>query len=58
MLPVERLGSVLALVMADPSDREVIDAVRFATCVDVEPIAASQRAIDAAIARYHPEAAR
>jgi type IV pilus assembly protein PilB len=50
VLPVGRSTRVVTLAMVDPSNVLAIDDVKFATGLDVEPVVASERAINEAIA--------
>jgi type IV pilus assembly protein PilB len=53
ILPVSRAGSSLIVAMADPSNLNAIDDIKFTTGYNVEPVVASEAAIMEAIDRYH-----
>ncbi len=55
ILPLQRRGNRLALAMVDPGDMVAIDAARFATDYDVQPVVASREQILAAIERFYGE---
>jgi len=49
IVPVSRAGSSLIVAMADPSNLHAIDDIKFLTGYNVEPVVASEAAIQAAI---------
>ena len=53
VLPVSRAGSALVVAMADPTNLNAIDDLKFLTGYNIEPVIASEAAIMAAIDRYH-----
>jgi type IV pilus assembly protein PilB len=53
ILPLQRRGNRLALAMVDPGDMVAIDAARFATDYDVQPVVASREQLLAAIERFY-----
>jgi type IV pilus assembly protein PilB len=53
ILPVSRAGSSLIVAMADPSNLNAIDDIKFTTGYNVEPVVASEAAIMEAIDRYY-----
>jgi type IV pilus assembly protein PilB len=53
ILPVSRAGSSLIVAMADPSNLNAIDDIKFTTGYNVEPVVASEAAIVEAIDRYY-----
>jgi type IV pilus assembly protein PilB len=53
ILPVSRSGSSLIVAMADPTNLHAIDDIKFLTGFNVEPVVASETAIQAAIERYY-----
>jgi type IV pilus assembly protein PilB len=55
ILPLQRRGNRLALAMVDPGDMVAIDAARFATDYDVQPVVASREQMLAAIERFYGE---
>jgi type IV pilus assembly protein PilB len=55
ILPVSRAGSSLIVAMADPSNLNAIDDIKFTTGYNVEPVVASEAAIMEAIERYHSQ---
>ncbi len=52
VVPVSRTGASLILAMADPSNLHAIDDIKFLTGYNVEPVVASETAIQKAIERY------
>jgi type IV pilus assembly protein PilB len=53
ILPVSRSGSSLIVAMADPTNLNATDDVKFLTGLNVEPVVCSETAIQAAIDRYY-----
>ena len=53
VLPVSRAGSSLVVAMADPTNLNAIDDLKFLTGFNVEPVIASESAILGAIERYY-----
>jgi type IV pilus assembly protein PilB len=53
LIPVSRSGSSLIVAMADPTNLNAIDDIKFLTGYNVEPVIASESAIHAAVERYH-----
>jgi len=53
VVPVSRAGSSLVVAMADPTNLNAIDDLKFLTGFNVEPVIASEAAILAAIERYY-----
>ena len=53
VIPVSRSGSSLIVAMADPTNLHAIDDVKFLTGYNVEPVVASETAVQAAIERYY-----
>ncbi len=53
ILPVSRSGSSLIVAMADPTNLHAIDDIKFLTGYNVEPVVASETAIQNAIERYY-----
>ncbi len=53
ILPLQRRGNRLALAMVDPGDMVAIDAARFATDYDVQPVVASRDQMLTAIERFY-----
>jgi len=56
VLPINRTGGVLTVVMADPSNIFAIDDIKFKTGLRVEPVVAAESAIRNAINRYYDSA--
>lgn len=52
LFPVKREGSRLFVTMADPLDIVAIDDLRLLTGLDIEPLAAGEKQINALIERY------
>ena len=53
IIPVSRSGSSLIVAMADPTNLHAIDDIKFLTGYNVEPVVASETAIQGAIERYY-----
>ena len=53
IIPVSRAGSSLIVAMGDPTNLHAIDDIKFLTGYNVEPVVASETAIEAAIERYY-----
>jgi type IV pilus assembly protein PilB len=53
VVPVQRAGSSLIVAMADPTNLHAIDDIKFLTAYNVEPVVASEAAIQAAIDKYY-----
>lgn len=53
LVPLERVGQTLRVAMANPTDVSTIDRVRFATGFKVEPVPATEEAIDRAISSHY-----
>ena len=55
-IPVERIGSVLLVAMADPSNFYAKEAIESLTGLDVEALVATEPAVRAAIDVHYPVA--
>jgi type IV pilus assembly protein PilB len=53
VIPVSRTGSTLIVAMADPSNLHAIDDIKFLTGYNVEPVVASEGAIQKAIEKSY-----
>lgn len=53
VIPVNRAGSTLIVAMSDPSNIYAIDELKFLTQYNIEPVVASENAIEDAILRYY-----
>jgi type IV pilus assembly protein PilB len=53
VIPIRRHGSTLVVAMADPSNIYAIDELKFLTQYNVEPVVASETAIEQALTRYY-----
>ena len=53
VIPVNRAGATLIVAMSDPSNIFAIDELKFLTQYNIEPVVASEGAIDEAIERYY-----
>jgi type IV pilus assembly protein PilB len=53
IIPVSRSGSSLIVAMSDPTNLHAIDDIKFLSGYNVEPVVASETAIQSAIERYH-----
>jgi len=55
IIPLELRNNVLKIIMADPTDREVIDALGVALSADIQVYAGDGKLIDDYIARYYAQ---
>ncbi len=53
VVPVNRAGATLIVAMSDPSNIYAIDELKFLTQYNIEPVVASEAAIEDAIQRYY-----
>ena len=53
LVPISRTGGTLTLAMADPTNVFALDDIKFMTGYNVEPVVASETAIEEAIAKYY-----
>jgi type IV pilus assembly protein PilB len=53
VVPVSRTGNSLIVAMADPTNLNAIDDLKFLTGYNIEPVIASETAIHAAIEKYY-----
>ena len=53
VIPVRRQGPTLIVAMADPSNIYAIDELKFLTQYNIDPVVASDGAIEAALARFY-----
>jgi type IV pilus assembly protein PilB len=53
VIPVRRQGSTLIVAMADPSNIYAIDELKFLTQYNIDPVVASDGAIETALSRYY-----
>ena len=53
VIPVSRAGSSLIVAMADPTNLNAIDDLKFLTGYNVEPVIASETAIATAVEKYY-----
>ncbi|MCH2109389.1 MAG: type IV-A pilus assembly ATPase PilB, partial [Polyangiaceae bacterium] len=53
IVPVSRSGSSLIVAMSDPTNLHAIDDIKFLSGYNVEPVVASESAIQSAIERYY-----
>jgi type IV pilus assembly protein PilB len=56
VIPVNRAGATLIVAMSDPSNIYAIDELKFLTQYNIEPVVASEAAIEDAIQRYYEKA--
>ncbi len=56
IFPISKNGATLKLAMTDPSNVFAIDDVKFMTGYEVEPVVASESAIQEAITRHYEQA--
>ncbi len=53
VIPISRVGNILTLAMADPSDVFAMDDIKFMTNYNIEPVVASESSIIEAINRHY-----
>src|SRR3954467_5608377 len=53
VLPISKLGAMLTMAMADPTNVFAMDDIKFMTGLNVEPVIASESSIQQAIAKYY-----
>jgi type IV pilus assembly protein PilB len=53
LLPLSRSGATLTIAMADPTNRFAMDDIKFMMGYNVEPVLASETAVEEAIDRYY-----
>src|SRR5512147_1651703 len=53
VLPLSRSGATLTIAMADPTNVFAMDDIKFMTGYNVEPVVASESALDSSIDRYY-----
>src|ERR1700758_5337492 len=53
VIPVSRTGNSLIVAMADPTNLNAIDDLKFLTGYNIEPVIASETAINGAIDKYY-----
>ena len=53
VIPVNRAGATLIVAMSDPSNIYAIDELKFLTQYNIEPVVASESAIEDAVQRYY-----
>jgi type IV pilus assembly protein PilB len=53
VLPIRRLGSVVRLVMADPTNVLAIDEIKFRTGFNIDPVVATETALEDAIKKHY-----
>ncbi|KAB2910125.1 MAG: type IV-A pilus assembly ATPase PilB [Kofleriaceae bacterium] len=53
VIPVRRQGATLIVAMADPSNIYAIDELKFLTQYNIDPVVASDGAIETALSRYY-----
>lgn len=55
VLPISKVGSTLTMAMADPTNVFAMDDIKFMTGLNIEPVIASEAAIQASIAKYYSD---
>ena len=55
VLPLRRVGRTLTIAMANPIDVAAIDALKFATRHDIEPVVVGEYTLRNHLLRYYPE---
>jgi type IV pilus assembly protein PilB len=54
IIPLSRAGATLTIAMTDPTNVFAMDDIKFMTGYNVEPVVASEGAVQAAIQKYYP----
>jgi type IV pilus assembly protein PilB len=54
VIPLSRAGATLTIAMTDPTNVFAMDDIKFMTGYNVEPVVASEGAVQAAIEKYYP----
>jgi type IV pilus assembly protein PilB len=55
VLPLRRVGRTLTIAMANPIDAAAIDALKFSTRHDIEPVVVGEYTLRNHLTRYYPE---
>ncbi len=55
VIPVSRAGATLIVAMSDPSNIFAIDELKFLTQYNIDPVVASEKAIEEALLRFYTE---
>jgi type IV pilus assembly protein PilB len=55
VMPLRRVGRTLTLAMANPIDVAAIDAIKFATRLEIEPVVVGEYTLRSHLQRYYPE---
>ncbi|HEX6063254.1 MAG TPA: ATPase, T2SS/T4P/T4SS family, partial [Longimicrobiales bacterium] len=55
VMPLRRVGRTLTLAMANPIDVAAIDAIKFATRMEIEPVVVGEYTLRGHLQRYYPE---
>ena len=58
VMPLRRVGRTLTLAMANPIDVAAIDAIKFATRLEIEPVVVGEYTLRSHLQRYYPEEER
>ena len=58
VVPLSRSGATLTIAMTDPTNVFAMDDIKFMTGYNVEPVVASETAVDEAIGRYYGSGAK
>ena len=53
MVPISLTNGILRVAIADPTDIESIDSVRYLLKLEIDPVVASKRQIEAALSNYY-----
>jgi type IV pilus assembly protein PilB len=56
IIPLSRAGATLTIAMTDPTNVFAMDDIKFMTGYNVEPVVASEVAVEDALAKYYPAA--
>src|SRR6059036_1062619 len=58
IVPLSRAGATLTIAMTDPTNVFAMDDIKFMTGSNVEPVVASEIAVEEAIQKYYPSAGK
>mgnify|MGYP001382702639 CR=1 FL=1 len=56
VIPIEKLGDTLTVAMMDPTDRKILDDLKFITNLNIEPAISTKRSLTAAVDKYYKSA--
>ncbi|MFQ6082242.1 MAG: type IV-A pilus assembly ATPase PilB [Candidatus Aminicenantia bacterium] len=53
VMPIHRIGSFLTLAMADPTDLEAVEDIKFTTGLNIQPVVAPESSVRNSIDKYY-----